>query len=154
MGYELLLAIHVLGAVVWVGGGTAMQFMAIRARRSREPGRMATLAADAEWIGTHIFLPASLALLAAGILLVIVGQWGFTTLWVALGIGGFAFSVVVGSVFLGPESKKLAVLLRERGPEDAEVEARMNQVFLVSRIENVVLLLVVLDMTIKPGTAV
>ena len=129
-----------------------MQILAILAERSKDGPRMATFAKDAEWIGTHVFLPASLVLLGAGVALVLIGQWGFDTLWVVLGIAGFASSVVIGAAFTGPAAKKLAPLLEERGPDDPEVQSRMQKIFLISRIETVILLLVVVDMTMKPGS--
>ena len=152
MGYELFLAVHVVCAVVWVGGGVSMQVLAVLAERANDGPRMATFAKDAEWIGTHIYLPASLLLLGAGIALVLIGQWGFGTLWVALGIAGFASSVVIGAAFTGPAAKKLAPLLEERGPNDPEVRRRMQKIFTISRVETVILLLVVVDMTMKPGS--
>ncbi len=110
-----------------------------------------TLAQEAEWIGLRIFFPASLLLLAAGIGLVVVGNWGFGTPWVLIGIGGMLFSAVVGATFLSPQSKQIGMLIEQKGTNDPEVVQRLGRVFLVSRIELAVLLLVVLDMTIKPG---
>ena len=152
MGYEVFLAIHVVAAVIWVGGGVSMQVLAILAQRANDGPRMATFAKDAEWIGTRLYLPASLALLGAGIALVLIGQWGFGTLWVALGIAGYAASIVIGAGFTGPAAKKLAPLLEERGPDDPEVRKTMQRIFTISRIETVILVLVVVDMTMKPGS--
>lgn len=42
-------------------------------------------------------------------------------------------------------------MVAERGPEDAEYQQRLRRIFLVSRIELLLLILVVLDMTVKPG---
>jgi hypothetical protein len=39
----------------------------------------------------------------------------------------------------------------ERGPDDAEVQRRLGRLFLVSRVELVLLISVVLVMTLKPG---
>ena len=152
MAYDWFLALHILAAVIWVGGAATQQVFAIQAQRSNDPQRMANFAADSEWIGTHIYLPSSLVLLGAGITLVIIGHWGFTTLWVVLGILGFLFSVVTGAAFLGPESKRLKALIEERGPTDTQVAERIKRIFLISRIENIVLLLVVIDMAVKPGS--
>ena len=65
--YELLKTIHVLTAVIWVGGGVMGQLLAYRIRKSNDTGRMAAFAKDSEWIGTRVFLPSSLILLAMGI---------------------------------------------------------------------------------------
>ena len=62
-----------------------------------------------------------------------------------------ALSIVTGAGFLGPESGRIAKLMDERGDDDAEVRGRINRLFLVSRIELVLLISVVLVMALKPG---
>ena len=149
--YELLLAIHILAVVVWVGGATSIQVLAIRATGSGDPVRMATFAGEAEWVGMRVFMPSSIVVLLAGIALVLEGSWGFDQLWILIGLAGIAFSIVVGAAFLGPESGRLKALMEARGLEDTEVKQRLERIFMISRIELGVLLLIVLDMAIKPG---
>ena len=37
--YELLLSLHILAAIVWIGGGIAIQFLALDSRHALErPG--------------------------------------------------------------------------------------------------------------------
>jgi uncharacterized membrane protein len=150
--YELLLFVHVLAAVVWIGGALSLQLLAIRAERSPDGGRVANIATEAEWVGSRIFLPASIVLLLAGIGLTLEGDWGFTTLWVLLGLIAYGLSALSGSLFLGPESGRIGKMIAEVGPQDPEVIARIKRIFLVSRIELVVLLFIVFDMTVKPGS--
>lgn len=150
--YELLLFVHVLAAVVWIGGALSLQVLAIRAERSPDGGRVANIATEAEWVGSRIFLPASIVLLLAGIGLTLEGDWGFTTLWVLLGLIAYGLSALSGSLFLGPESGRIGKMIAEVGPQDPEVIARIKRIFLVSRIELVVLLFIVFDMTVKPGS--
>lgn len=68
-----------------------------------------------------------------------------------LGLVGIANTIVVGAAFLGPESGRLARLTAERGPEDPEVVRRVQPLFAISRYDLAVLLLVVVDMVVKPG---
>jgi uncharacterized membrane protein len=150
--YELLLFVHVLAAVVWVGGATSLQVLAIRAERSPDAGRVANFATEAEWVGSRVFLPASLVLLLAGIGLTFEGDWGFTTPWVLLGLIAYGLSALTGSLFLGPESGRIGRMITEVGPQDPDVIARIKRIFVVSRIELAVLLLIVFDMTVKPGS--
>jgi uncharacterized membrane protein len=149
--YEALKSIHVLAAVIWVGGAVTVQFFAVLAERSSNPARMELLAKDAEWIGQHVFFPVSLIVLASGIWAVIEGSWSFGDLWVLWGLGGAAFSAIVGASFLGPESGRIGLLINERGGADSEVQRRLSRIFLISRIEMTILLSVVLVMVIKPG---
>jgi uncharacterized membrane protein len=149
--YELLLFVHVLTAVVWVGGALSLQVLAIRAERSADGGRVANFATEAEWVGSRVFLPSSIVLLLAGIGLTLEGDWGFTTPWVLLGLIAYGLSALTGSLFLGPESGRIGKMIADVGPRDPDVLARIKRIFLVSRIELVVLLFIVFDMTVKPG---
>lgn len=148
--YELLKTLHVLAAVVWVGGAVTLQLFAMRAQGSDDPMRLAGFAKDAEWVGTRVFIPASLLLVVLGVWMVI-DSWSFGQTWILLGIGGYGFSFLVGSFFLGPESGRIGKMMDERGPADGEVMARIQRIFLVSRVEMFVLLFVVAVMVFKPG---
>ena len=149
--YEWLKALHILLAVIWVGGGFFGQVLVSRMRTS-DPARMVKTAADMEWIGTHIFLPASLLLLGAGLWMVFGFEyWELTTPWVLIGLLGFLATVITGAGFLGPQTKKVKAMVDEKGVDDPGVQAAMARLFVISRIDLVVLLLVIVDMTVKPG---
>jgi uncharacterized membrane protein len=148
--YEWFLSVHILAAVVWVGGAVAVQVFAIRAARSNEGPRLAAIAADAEWIGMRIFLPSSLILVIFGFLLIAEGNWDYE-LWVVVAIAVWAASFVTGAAFLGPESGRVSRAVERYGIDSEEARGRIKRIFLVSRIELVFLLLIVLDMALKPG---
>jgi len=149
--YKLLLAVHILGAVIWVGGATTVQVLTTRIRRADEPAYMARITQDLEKVGQFVFLPSSIIVLLAGIGLVADGGWGFGSFWVLFGLVAIIASAVTGAAYLGPESGRIGRLIEERGPEDPEIQQRMARIFFVSRIELAVLLLVVIDMAVKPG---
>jgi uncharacterized membrane protein len=146
---DWLVAIHVLCAVIWVGGAFVTQLHATRAQHGGAVS-IGAFARDSELIGTRTFLPASLILLGTGIWLVSrdVFQLELWTIWGLVVIG---LSIVTGAGFLGPESGRIGRLIEERGQDDAEVERRLGRIFLVSRVELVLLISVVLVMTLKPG---
>jgi len=149
--YDWLLFFHIAAAIVWLGGGAAIQVLAIRANRADDPARMTGIASDAEWIGMRIFLPSSLIVLVLGIILTVDGPWDFGQTWIILALIGFGMSFVTGAAFLGPESGRISKLLAAEGPESPAVRARIQRIFLVSRIELGLLYLIVLDMVLKPG---
>jgi uncharacterized membrane protein len=150
--YKWLLAFHILAAVVWVGSNTAIQIFVIRARRAG-PDRMAYLASEIEWYGTRVLVPSSLLLVILGFILLheSSGAYDLGQGWVTFGFVVWLLSFIAGSAYLGPESGRLSKLVEERGSEDADYQRRLSRIFFVSRIELVLLVLVVLDMAIKPG---
>jgi uncharacterized membrane protein len=150
--YKWLLAFHILLAVVWVGSNTAIQILVIRARRAGGD-RIAYLASEIEWYGTRVLLPTALTLVILGFILLheSSGAYDLGQGWVLFGFLVWVFSTVVGAGYLGPESGRLGKLVDERGPDDPEYQRRLGRIFIVSRIELLLLILAVLDMTVKPG---
>ena len=146
---DWLVAIHILSAVIWVGGSFMTQLFAIRTQ-SHGPQAMAVFSKDTEFLGQRTFLPASLILLGTGIWLISRDVFTLDD-WVVYGLIVIGISIVTGAGFLGPESGRLGKLIEERGGEDPEVQRRISRIFLVSRIELVLLVSVVLVMALKPG---
>lgn len=137
---------------MWVGGGVFAQIYATRLMRANEMPRAAAFAKDIERIGLTIFTPASIVVLILGIAMVWYSPaWEITQLWVILGLVGIANTIVVGAAFLGPEAGRVGRLADERGVTDPELQHRIERIFAISRYDLAVLLLVVIDMAVKPG---
>lgn len=147
--YEFWLFIHVLMAIVWVGGGINLQIIGTRLQAANDPVQMAQFTRQVEWIGTRVLSPASVLIVIAGVFMTL-DLWDFEQLWIIIGIAGFLYSFINGAFFLGPLSGKTGKLLEERGPEDAEVQGNIRRLFTLSRIELVILIVVVWAMTMKP----
>ena len=149
--YQWFLSVHILAAVLWVGGGFTIQVLAWRVTRANDGPRLAGLTSDIEWMGTRVFVPASFVLVVFGFLLMNEGEWDYQ-FWVVFAIAVWIASFLVGSGFLGPESGRLSKAVAEQGIDSPEAQSRLARIFLISRIELVFLLLVVLDMVLKPGS--
>lgn len=148
--YEILKFVHIAMAIVWVGGGAVIQILVLRIMRDPNDEQLARFSRDVAWIGERIFLPASLILVVMGILMV-VDAWDFSDTWIMIGIGGFLATVVTGAFFLAPSAKKLAAIVETTRAADPEFKSTFDRVIAVSRVDLVVLFLVVLDMVVKPG---
>jgi uncharacterized membrane protein len=147
--YEFALFVHILAAVVWVGGGATTQALAFRIIRADDPRRMAGFAKDVEKIGMFVYMPASILVLAFGFVLVSEGNWSYD-FWVVFGLVVWGLSALTGMLFLGPESGRIGKLIDAHGPEHPEVGARIRRILMISRIEFVLLVAVVFDMVVKP----
>jgi len=150
--YDIVKFFHVLFAVIWVGAGLVLIFLVLRAGRSTNPADIVKIARDAGWLGERFFVPSSLLALIFGIITVLVGDWGFTDTWVLLGLIGFGLSFLLGAGFLGPQSGKIAALSDEHGETHPLVVEKVKKVLAVARVDSLILLAVVFDMIVKPGT--
>lgn len=149
--YNVILLVHILAAIVWVGGGVFIQIYVTRLDRTGETARLMAFAKDLEKLGNRIFLPASLLVLLAGVAMVVYSPGvQLSELWVIIGLVGIANTILIGAVFLGPEAGRLARVAEERGHDDPEVVRRTKRIFAISRVDLAVILLVVADMVLKP----
>jgi uncharacterized membrane protein len=151
--YNLLKFIHVMAAIVWLGGSIFIQIYVTRLTRANETEQVTRFAGNLERMGKTVFMPSSITLLVIGIVMVIATPYlYFSEPWIIIGVLGIAATVITGTVFLGPESTRIATAVQEQGPGSAEVQERTKRIFTISRIDLVVLVLVVADMVFKPGS--
>lgn len=149
VGYHILKVIHVLMAITWVGGAITVQVLVSRMRKDR--ARMVATANDIEWIGNHVYLPSSLVLLAMGLIMVLgFDFYELTTPWVAIGLLGIVATIITGAGVIGPQIKKINAMVEQRGVEDPGAAAAIERLFVISRMDLTVLIIVVLAMVLKP----
>ena len=146
--YEVLLFLHIAAAVVWLGSAFFLQMLVWRAGKAGDGPLLQGIASNSGWMAQRIFIPASLVVLVVGILLTIEGPWSFGDLWVVLGLVGYAFSFLVGILFLEPEGKRIASAMQ--AGDTSRAGFHIGRINTVSRIELVVLYLVIAAMALKP----
>lgn len=149
-GYRIALFIHVLAAIVWVGGGIVLQILVHRIKNGDSPQLMGPLGKEISFIGERVFGPASVVVLIAGIYMVLEADIGFEEPWVALGLGGLILAAGIGMGYLGPQSKKMDELAAAHGPASPEVKAQADRLQTAARITLAILVTVVFVMTYKP----
>jgi uncharacterized membrane protein len=147
--YELVKYVHILCAIVWVGGAFYAQILALQVAKSSDPADLPKLGRHIEFIGTRVFLPASILLFIAGVILT-TQRWAFQQTWISIAIVLWLFSALVGSLYLGPRSKKVAELFDAEGPTSTAGRALLGRLFLVSRVELVAFLVTIALMVTKP----
>jgi uncharacterized membrane protein len=145
-------SLHVLGAILWLGGGGALAVAAWRARRARDNVQLLQIAKQAEWLSTRLFVPSALLVLATGFALMHRESVSYGDFWSLFGLVVWGMSFIVGAAFLGPQAGRLAHLIEVRGPDDPMVLARVSRILAVARTDVALLLLVAIDMVAKPFT--
>lgn len=147
---DLLLTIHVLAAVIWVGGSVVMLAFGYYLR-SRDANTRVEYTRWTEWLAPRLFAPMSVAVIIAGPLLVDEAGYEFDEPWLHIGFLGWFISFVIGIAFYPREGRKREDLIEQHGVEHTAVAASVNRVLTVATIDTLVIVLVVIDMTTKPG---
>jgi uncharacterized membrane protein len=150
--YELLLFVHVAATVVWVGAGLLSLVLAVGYDRDGDEPAIRRFLADQERLATRLFIPASLTVLVFGIALVIESDaWTFEYLWIVLGLVGFAATFVTGLFMIKPASERIGAAMElEGGRLTPELRTDIRRLIVMSRLDYVVLFLVIADMVMKP----
>jgi uncharacterized membrane protein len=149
--YELWLAIHILCAVIWVGGGVSVHVLGRWTVRRGDPERIVAFNRDAVKLGYVFYAPLSVVLIIAGVLLVEEVGYGYGDLWITLGFMGFLTSFVLGVVYYPRAGRRYEQVATGDGPGSPAAQAVYRRTATVNMVELTVLLLVVVDMAVKPG---
>jgi uncharacterized membrane protein len=149
--YEFLLFVHIAAAVCWIGAGFLLMVLALRAERTDDEVTLKHLLDWNAWLATHLFIPASLIVVAAGIWLTIDGPWEFDQLWITLGLIGYLSTFVTGVAILRPRGDRIAEAVeRDGGRLTPASLADTRRLLALARIDYVTLFLVIAIMVIKP----
>jgi hypothetical protein len=150
-GYqELLLTAHVLGAVIWVGASCTLLTFGYYLR-GREIGTRVEYSRWAEWLGPRLIAPASVAVIIGGPLLASDLDLDFGAAWITIGFVGWTISFILGIGFYPREGDRREKLIEQHGIEHESVAASVNRVLTVAAVDTLIVVLVVIDMTTKPG---
>jgi uncharacterized membrane protein len=144
--------IHVLGAIIWVGGGVMLSLIGARARKSDDPRLIREFARTLSYVGLRVLTPAVVALLLSGLWLVLTGsEWKFTQLWVLLGLGSFIAAFLIGAIYLS----RIAIQLdRVAAGTDLNLQTArdlLGRWMVGYQVILLILVFAVWDMVFKPG---
>src|SRR3954447_10061360 len=113
--YEIVKYVHIVCAIIWVGGAAYSQLLGYFVAKSDDPADIPKLANNFARIGMLLFLPASIILFVAGLIMT-VSRWSFTQTWISIAIALWLVSVISGAVYVGPRLPKMAGGFRPGGP--------------------------------------
>ena len=148
--YDFLLTVHVLAAILWVGGSWMLLVLGY-ALRGDAVERRNDFTRFTEKIGPRFFAPLSVIVILAGSFLVDEVGYGYADTWITLGYVGWFLSFLIGVGFYPREGKRREELIEREGVEAPGVAASLSRILTVATVDTVIVTLVVIDMTTKPG---
>ena len=147
---KFLLTAHVLAAVIWVGGSVLMLAMGFYLRGRDLPTRV-EYTRWTEWIAPRLIAPMSVIVIIAGPILANRLYDDLNQAWLHVGFTGWFLSFVFGVAFYPREGKRRERLIEEHDIRHETVAASVDRVLKVAAIDTLIVVLVVIDMTTKPG---
>ena len=146
--YLLLKFLHVVSAVVWVGGGLCRTVLGVCASSRKDDAEMLRVVGNVAFLANRWFIPWSLLTLVFGLVAAYLGSL-YSQLWIMLGLAGFASTFLTGALVLGPLSEKIRQLKAEG--KDNEAFPIGRTLLQAAKFDYVVMLVVIADMVLKPG---
>jgi uncharacterized membrane protein len=99
--YDWLELVHVVAAMVWLGGLVTLTALGVLTRRSGQREAIARFVGSLRVIGPIVLAPASLSVVGFGIWLIVDSEaWDFGQTWVWLALVLFSGAFLVGATFL------------------------------------------------------
>ena len=98
--YEWLLFLHVVAAMLWVGGTALTNVLATIVARRQDRRAVEQFVSNLSTVGPLVLAPATLGVVGFGIWLVLDSDaWDFGQTWIWLALVLFAGAFVVGAAF-------------------------------------------------------
>lgn len=147
-----LLFIHVMGAIMWLGGGWVFQIFTERAVATDDLERMKGLIEDGERLGKSYFGPLSLVVLGSGLGLTFSAQWGFGRTFIIGGLIGLVASAAIGGALIGPTVTKVRAAFDAGSTMTPALASGLRRLRAIGRADAAITTVVVFLMTFKPGS--
>jgi hypothetical protein len=140
--YSLLVTLHIVSVIIWLGAVTTLALITIYARRAPTDVLLGQLGSVVLWMSLWVLAPVSLAAFGLGFEAAEVGHWP-ELLFFHIGEGAFVFSFVL------TVAVRLPLLRRARrgGVDDARLPGYL---LALATAELTVLYLAVAAMVVKP----
>jgi uncharacterized membrane protein len=119
--YLPLKLVHVISAIVAVGTNVTY-FAWLRVMRDRPQVEQRFALRTIKWLDSRLANPGYVMLPITGVAMVLVGDLGFTTFWIALAIGLYVLVGVLAAALFVPALRRLTEVVESEGPRSVAYE--------------------------------
>jgi uncharacterized membrane protein len=148
--YTLLKFIHVLSAVIWIGGIAALAAIVWRVARERNRVVLASLLRHGATYGQRVVGTTAGFVLLTGLAMVGIGHIGFSTFWVWFGYGGVLVHGVLGGSLTRKRAAEWLQLASAPSGDDVTLGTAARRLWNIQLIYLIVFAIVIAAMVIKP----
>lgn len=147
--YPWLKLLHILFAIVAVGFNISYGIWQVRA--AREPEHMGYALRGIKFLDDRVANPAYAGLLVVGVILVLIGPYEFTALWVAVAIGLYLVMGAVAILLYSPTLTRQIAAYEAGGAGSAEFAALGARGRMLGIMLAVLVIAIIVLMVVKPG---
>ncbi len=120
--YLPLKLVHVVSAIVAVGTNVTY-FAWLRVMRETSQPEQSFALRTIKWLDTRLANPGYILLPITGVAMVLVGDLGFTTFWIAVSIGLYVLVGVFAGALFVPALRRLTDLVQQDGHDASSYAA-------------------------------
>jgi len=143
---------HILGAMIWIGGGVMLSLIGVRARQSEDPHFIGEFSRTLSYVGLRVLMPAVITVLVFGVWMVLAfSVWQITQLWILLALGAFVLAFAIGAVYLSRIALALDKLTAGMDFDLKAARTLLSRWIVGYQIVLLILLFAIWDMVFKPG---
>ncbi len=146
--YETIKFIHVFAAIIAVGFNASYGIWLARA--AREPQHELHVVRGIKVLDDRWANPAYVVLLITGVTNVFVGDWSFTTFWIATSLGLFVVLALIGLFLYTPTLRRQIEVLQAEGRDSPTYQSLSNRGRTLGIIMAVIVTVIVFLMVTKP----
>ena len=147
--YPWFKTLHIFFAIVAVG--LNISYGIWQARAARESEHMGFALRGIKFLDDRVANPSYAGLLVVGIILVLIGPYEFTTLWVAIAIGLYIAMGIIVIVFYSPTLKRQIAAYEASGAQSAEFQELGVRGRMIGIVLAVIVFAILILMVVKPA---
>jgi uncharacterized membrane protein len=148
--YNVFKLLHVVAAIVWVGGICTLTVFIARLTAERDQAVFRALLRQVTSYGQFVIAPAMGITLLAGIATAARAGFPFSQLWITWGFIGIIVSFLLGLTLIRPAVMTLGRLAATAEPDDTRMAGPRRRLVTLYALNLALLLSVVAAMVVKP----
>jgi uncharacterized membrane protein len=148
--YTLFKFLHIVGAIIWIGGAISVSIINARVAREQDGAMLAEMSRQSRFYGTAVIGPAAGLTLIAGIVMIAISGLG-VPLWVIWGFATIIVSVALGATLLRRSGEELSEVAATATPGDPRLSTLQRRLATLNTVNVLLLLSGVWAMVFKPA---
>jgi hypothetical protein len=148
--FDVLLVIHLLAAMIWIGGALVGMLIGMFIAKGDDAGAMSKFCIAFASIAGPAFGGSSLLVVGTGIWMVADSSIEFSALWVSLSLAGWLVSMLMGATVVGMTWTKVGRQLQEPSATIAGTQPLISKAVRLTWIDLLIRVAVVVLMVTQP----